>query len=90
MESLIPPPPEEGEEDATGDAAPPNLEADEVQFDEQGEQGERGEINQDLMSDEQLTEMWMRRLHTSPSDFLRRRFAIENAQRGAVGSGGDE
>lgn len=90
LESLIPPPPEEGEEDETGDAAPPNLEADEVQFDEQGEQGERGEINQDLMSDEQLTEMWMRRLHTSPSDFLRRRFAIENAQRGAVGSGGDE
>ena len=86
VRSLIPPPPEE-EDEETAEAAPPNLDADEVQFDEQGDQGERGEVAQDLLSDEQITEMWMRRLQTSPGDFLRRRFAIENQQRAAMPPG---
>ena len=86
VRSLIPPPPEE-EDQETAEAAPPNLDADEVQFDEQGDQGERGEVAQDLLSDEQIAEMWMRRLQTSPGDFLRRRFAIENQQRAATPPG---
>ena len=87
VQSLIPPPAEEGEEEA-GEAGPPNMDPDEVQFDEQGEQGERGEVSMDLMSDEQIAEMWMRRLQTSPGDFLRRRFAIENQRRAGPPSGG--
>jgi Ca-activated chloride channel homolog len=87
IESLIPPPLEEDE--GGTDAGPPsNLGADEVQFDERGEGGERGLVDDELFSDEQITEMWMRRLQTSPGDFLRRRFAIENAQRGAAGDEG--
>jgi len=82
VESLMPPPPEEGDESDAGAAPPPNLGADDVQFDERGERGERGEVEQELFSDEQITEMWMRRLQTSPGEFLRRRFAIENARRG--------
>jgi len=87
VESLIPPPPEE-EEGEAGQALPPNMDPDELVFDEEGEGGERGEVDQSLMSDEQLTEMWMRRLQTSPADFLRRRFAIENLQRNAGPGGG--
>jgi len=78
--ALIPPPPDE-EEEGERQALPPHFDPDEIQFDERGEEGERGEIDERLVSDEQLTEMWMRRLQTSPGDFLRRRFAIEAAQR---------
>ena len=64
------------------------MDADEVQFDEEGDGGERGEVSGDLLSDEQITEMWMRRLQTSPGDFLRRRFAIENQRRASSPGGG--
>lgn len=87
VESLIPPPPEEAG-DESGEALPPNQTADDVEFDEDGERGEVGEVDQGLFSEEQLTEMWMRRLQTSPADFLRRRFVIENARRGDPGAGG--
>ncbi len=33
-----------------------------------------------VLSDEQLAEMWMRRLQTTPADFLRQRFAMEAAE----------
>ena len=36
----------------------------------------------DLLNDEQITEMWMRRLQTTPADFLRQRFAVEVAESG--------
>ena len=60
--------------------APPSFGADEVVFDERGEKGESGEVDMSLLSDEQLSEMWMRRLSTSPADFLRTRFAMESAR----------
>jgi Ca-activated chloride channel family protein len=65
----------------------PTFEADQIEFDEKGEQGERGEVQMDAFTDEQMTEMWMRRLQTSPADFLRNRFAIEAADT-AEGAGG--
>ena len=55
----------------------PSFNADEVQFDDKAEQGTKGEVEMSLLSDDQLSEMWMRRLSTSPADFLRRRFAME-------------
>ncbi len=58
----------------------PTFDADQVEFDERGQQGERGEVEMGALSDEQIAEMWMRRLQTSPADFLRQRFAIEVAQ----------
>ena len=77
VKARIPFTPEEESDEAGGD---PNLSADEMQFDERGKQGKRGEVDMSMLTDEQLTEMWMRRLTTSPADFLRRRFAMEEAR----------
>jgi len=74
--SLIPPP----EEKEPGEAPPPGdptFAPDEVRFDEKGEQGEAGEVEMSMLSDEQIAEMWMRRLQTSPADFLRIKFALQ-------------
>jgi Ca-activated chloride channel family protein len=57
----------------------PSFSADEVKFDDKADQGTEGEVEMSLLSDDQLSEMWMRRLSTSPADFLRRRFAMEAA-----------
>jgi Ca-activated chloride channel family protein len=64
------------DEQATGE---PSLDPDEIRFDEKGEKGQVGEIQQSALTDEQLAEMWLRRLQTSPGDFLRQRFALEAA-----------
>jgi Ca-activated chloride channel family protein len=71
------------EEPPGGDAppGPPSFDPDEIQFDERGERGERGEVDMEQLSADQLAEMWMRRLQTSPAQFLRSRFAAEAAQR---------
>jgi Ca-activated chloride channel family protein len=74
--SLIPPP----EEKEPGEAPPPGdptFAPDEVRFDEKGEQGQTGEVEMSTLSEEQIAEMWMRRLQTSPADFLRIKFALQ-------------
>ncbi len=40
-------------------------------------EGEPIELQQEMYSDEQLNEMWMRRVQTSPADFLRIKFAFQ-------------
>jgi Ca-activated chloride channel family protein len=40
-------------------------------------EGEPLELQQEMVSDEQLNEMWMRRVQTSPADFLRSKFAFQ-------------
>jgi Ca-activated chloride channel family protein len=40
-------------------------------------EGEPLELQQEMFSDEQLNEMWMRRVQTSPADFLRSKFAFQ-------------
>jgi len=60
--------------------APPTFDPDEVQVDNKADRGEQGEVDQALLSDEQIAEMWLRRLQTSPADFLRWRFAAEAAR----------
>lgn len=65
-----------------GNPGQPTFAPDELQFDEQGQQGQRGEVDVQQLTDEQIADMWMRRLQTSPADFLRRRFAVEVSQRG--------
>jgi Ca-activated chloride channel family protein len=57
----------------------PSFDPDEIRFDEKGQKGRPGEIEQSLLTDEQLAEMWLRRLQTSPAGFLRQRFALEAA-----------
>ena len=72
------------------DEGPPSdythFSADQIEFSEKGEKGERGEVRMEAFSDEQLSEMWMRRLSTTPADFLRFRFAAELAVREEAGS----
>jgi len=40
-------------------------------------EGEPIELQQDMYSDEQINEIWMRRVQTSPADFLRSKFAFQ-------------
>lgn len=50
---------------------------DEIKFDEKGKKGKKGEVDQAQLSAEQIQEVWMRRLQTTPSDFLRLKFAAQ-------------
>jgi Ca-activated chloride channel family protein len=68
-----PPPPEEGQAD-------PTFAPDEIKFDEKGEKGEKGEMEQALFSEDQLAEMWLRGVRSTPADFLRMKFAFQAAQ----------
>ena len=66
-------------EDAGGTGG--KLEADKVVFDEQGEKG-KGEMTAEAaraqgLSETQLREMWMRRVETTPGDFLRLKFSYQ-------------
>jgi Ca-activated chloride channel family protein len=65
---------EEDEQEQQGD---PSFEADEIKFDEKGKKGKKGEIEQSMFTEEQIAEMWMRNIRTSPADFLRMKFAIQ-------------
>ena len=69
---------EEKEEESSEERGDPNLEADEVKFDEKGKKGKEGEIEQSLFSEEQVAEMWMRNIQTSPADYLRFKFLIQS------------
>ena len=55
----------------------PNLAPDEIVFDEKGEQGREGEVEVSQLSDEQIAEMWLRNLQTTPADFLRNKFGYQ-------------
>ncbi len=74
--ALIPAEPEPPEEAPPGD---PTFDADEVRFDEKGEKGKEGEVEQSLFSDEQIAEMWLRGVQSTPADFLRMKFAFQAA-----------
>ena len=65
---------EEDEQEQQGD---PSFEADEIKFDEKGKKGKKGEIEQSMFTEEQIAEMWMRNIRTSPADFLKMKFAIQ-------------
>ncbi len=65
----------EEEEPPQGDE--PIFNPDEIRFDEKGKKGKAGEVNQGALSDEQVMSLWMRRLQTTPSEFLRQKFAIQ-------------
>jgi Ca-activated chloride channel homolog len=55
----------------------PSLKPDQVKFDEKGKKGKKGQVN---IGKEEMAEVWMRNIQTSPADFLRRKFAIENVE----------
>ncbi len=55
----------------------PTFNPDEMKFDEKGKKGKRGEIGQAELSADQIQQVWMRRLQTTPSEFLRLKFAAQ-------------
>ena len=73
VRALIPPPPKQSDEKQQYD---PNLKPDELKFDKRGKKGKKGQVN---VGKEQMADIWMRNIQTSPADFLRRKFAIEAA-----------
>ncbi|MEW6440290.1 MAG: tetratricopeptide repeat protein [bacterium] len=58
----------------------PTLDPDEIKVDDKGKRGKTGELEQGSLSDEQIQDLWMRRLQTTPSEFLRMKFAIQAAR----------
>ena len=71
----------QAKEEETEEGGDPTFDPDEIKFDEKGKKGKRGEVDVAQLTDDQLAEMWMRRLQTSPADFLRHRFAAEVARK---------
>lgn len=69
----------QAEKKADGDDPPgdPSLDPDEMKVDEKGKKGKAGEVEQQELTDEQVAELWMRRLKTSPAKFLEGKFAIQ-------------
>ncbi|UCH84161.1 MAG: hypothetical protein JSW50_00280, partial [Candidatus Latescibacterota bacterium] len=82
--SLIPAEPEADESQRGGD---PTFDADQIEFDEKGKKGKKGEVQQTAFNDEQIAEMWMRRLQTSPGAYLKTKFAIEVEERSRTKGG---
>jgi Ca-activated chloride channel family protein len=50
---------------------------DQVKFDEKGKKGKKGRIDQVNLTTEQIQQLWMKRLQTTPADFLRMKFAAQ-------------
>lgn len=74
IQSLIPKPKKPDKEQQQYD---PNLKPDQIKFDEKGKGGKKGKMN---FGKEQMADVWMRNIQISPADFLRRKFAVENAE----------
>lgn len=67
------------EEDKTSE--PPAEKPDEIVFDQKGQdkKGEPQEITATSLSDEELRATWLRRVQTTPGDFLKAKFAYQAA-----------
>ncbi len=65
------------ENDSEEEAQQPTFSADKIEFGEKGKKGKEGEVPLEMMSEEQIAEMWLRRLQNSPADFLRQKFIIQ-------------
>ncbi|MFC1760566.1 tetratricopeptide repeat protein [Planctomycetota bacterium] len=57
--------------------ADPSFDADEIRFDNTENKGKAGEVELMQLSDEQIADLWMRRVQTTPADFLRMKFKYD-------------
>ncbi len=64
-------------EEESDERQEPTYNPDEIKFDKKGKRGKKGEVDQAELSAEQIQQVWMRRLQTTPSDFLRLKFAAQ-------------
>jgi len=71
---LIPRKPKKDDEEGEHD---PNLDPDEIKFDKKGKRGKAGAVPQWKVKPEQMAELWMRNLKTSPAEFLREKFRVQ-------------
>jgi Ca-activated chloride channel homolog len=78
VQSLIPPPKKNEEQEEPAEDTP-----DKVQFDEKGKQGKKIKMQAGEIDPAKLAEIWMRNIQTTPADFLRRRFEMQAAQQKA-------
>ncbi len=91
VRGLIPPPETPGDEER---AQAPDLPPDEIRFDEEKKESggdEQQELAPMTLTEDQIAEIWMRRMQTTPAEYLRRKFAMQAAERGArpaAGPGG--
>jgi Ca-activated chloride channel family protein len=83
VQSLIPKPKKEDDQETQAD---PNQKPDEIKFDEKGKKGKLGKVEVKQLTDEEIAQMWLRGVQTSPADFLRRKFALQavSAERGGA------
>jgi Ca-activated chloride channel family protein len=74
VRSLVP-----AQKENTGDepGGEPSLDPDEVKFDEKGKKGKAGEVDLQQLSEEQIAELWLRKIQTTPAQFLRNKFAYQ-------------
>jgi Ca-activated chloride channel family protein len=78
VQSLIPKPPDKKDKNQQQEEAP-DLPPDQVKFDEKGKQGKKTATKIKL-DPNQIADIWMRNIQTTPADFLRQRFSIQAAQ----------
>lgn len=55
----------------------PSFDADEIRFDNTENKGTPGEVEEMQLSDDQIADLWMRRVQTTPADFLRVKFSYD-------------
>ena len=77
VRSLIPKPKNDKKDKEQQQEEAPNLPPDQTKFDEKGKQGKKARVN---VKPETMADIWMRNIQTTPADFLRRRFAIQDAK----------
>ena len=77
VQSLIQKKKAKEKEEELAERQEPTYNPDEIKFDEKGKKGKKGEVDQAELSVEQIQQVWMRRLQTTPSDFLRLKFAAQ-------------
>jgi Ca-activated chloride channel family protein len=75
-QSLIPKPKKKDKDDEQEVA--PNVPPDQVKFDEKGNKGKIVQMQQAKLDPKKMAEIWMRNIQTTPADFLRRRFAMQD------------
>lgn len=82
VRSLIPKKKAANQDQETRQDQPPTFDPDDVKNDDKGKQGQKSEAGKVELSADQVEQMWMKRLQTTPSDFLRLKFAAQAAAAG--------
>jgi Ca-activated chloride channel homolog len=77
VESMIPKPKADKNDKQQKQEDAPNLPLDQVKFDKEGKQGKQARVR---AKPETMADIWMRNIQTTPADFLRRRFAMQDAK----------